>query len=88
MGFSLFLFADISQADMSLTSGQGSIEFTAEFRPGATVAFPDRQIILSGVASDGTERVEIQVAGTDPSSKLSTLSLKSRGFTWCAKGMA
>jgi hypothetical protein len=38
---------------------------SAEFRPGATVAFPDRQIILSGVASDGTERVEIQVAGTD-----------------------
>jgi hypothetical protein len=50
---------------MPLTSGHGSVEFTAAFRPGATVAFPNRQIIYSGVTPDGAERIEIQVAGND-----------------------
>jgi hypothetical protein len=61
----LSLLTGISQADMSLTSGQGSVEFTAAFRAGATVAFPNRQIIFSGIAPDGAERIEIQVAGND-----------------------
>lgn len=65
MAIGMLLIAGTSQAEMSLTSGQGSLEFTAAFRAGATVAFPNRQIIFSGVTSDGAERVEIQVAGND-----------------------
>lgn len=65
MAISMLLIAGISQAEMSLPSGQGSVEFTASFRAGASVAFPNRQIIFSGVITDVAERVEIQVAVTD-----------------------
>jgi hypothetical protein len=65
MVISMLLIAGLSQAQMSLTSGQGSVEFSASLRVGTSVVFPNRQIILSGVTSDGAERIEIQLAGND-----------------------
>lgn len=51
-------------AQSALTPGSGSVEFTTTLRSGP-VSFLKPQIVFGGVSSDGSERIEAKVSGTD-----------------------